>query len=297
VDFGKLQDIEGVDFSLPREPTRTGALLARSGPAPEAPWLVLGAPAWARRDWVGKLYPAGTSAKDLLRAYARVAGAIELNATYYNLPEESVLDGWIEETPPDFSFCPKLHRGITHDAPLAQGVAATAEFAGRLRRLGQRLGPFLVQLPPWFTPPDLPALDAVLGALAAPAHVEFRHAELFRRGELHPGACAVLERHGAGAVITDVAGRRDVCHATLTAPELMLRFVGNALHPTDLVRIDAWLERLADWRARGLRRVFFFVHQPDDLVAPELMKAISERAAARGLPVHVPRARGQLALL
>jgi uncharacterized protein YecE (DUF72 family) len=297
VDFGKLQEIEGVDFSLPREPPRTGALLARSGPAPDSPWLVLGAPAWARRDWIGKLYPAGTSPRDLLRAYARVSGAIELNASYYSVPEEHVLDGWIDETPPDFSFCPKLQRGITHDAPLAQGVAAAADFARRLRRLGERLGPFLVQLPPWFTPSDLPALDAVLGALAAPAHVEFRHAELFRRGELHPGACAVLERHGAGAVITDVAGRRDVCHATLTAPELMLRFVGNGLHPTDLTRVDAWLDRLADWRARGLRRVFFFVHQPDDHLAPELMQAIGARAAKRGLPVHLPRARGQLALL
>jgi uncharacterized protein YecE (DUF72 family) len=297
LDFGKLQDIEGVDFSLPREPTRTGVLLQRSGPAPESPWLVLGAPAWARRDWVGQLYPAGTSPRDLLRAYTRVAGAIELNATYYSLPEEHVLDGWIDETPADFSFCPKLHRGITHDAPLLQGAPAAAEFAQRLRRLGERLGPFLVQLPPWFTPHDLPALDAVLGALAAPAHVEFRHAELFRRGELHPGACAVLERHGAGAVITDVAGRRDVCHATLTAPEVMVRFVGNALHPSNLVRVEAWLERLADWRARGLRRAFFFVHQPDDQQIAELFHEIAARAAKRGLPVHLPRARGQLALL
>jgi uncharacterized protein YecE (DUF72 family) len=154
-----------------------------------------------------------------------------------------------------------------------------------------------VQLPPWFAPPDLPALDAVLGALAGPAHVEFRHAEFFRRGELFPPAVELLARHRSGAVITDVAGRRDVCHASLPMPELMLRFVGNGLHPSDFTRLDAWLDRLVDWRARGLRRAFFFVHQPDDHVAPELLHAIGERAARRGLPVHVPVARGQLSLL
>ncbi len=297
MDFGKLTDIEGVDFSLPPEPVRTRALLERAGRPPEVPWLVLGAPAWARRDWIGKLYPAGASPRDLLRHYARVCGAIELNASYYTVPDEHVLDAWAAETPPDFRFCPKLHRGITHDAPLVQGVAAAAEFGRRLRRLGDRLGPFLVQLPPWFTPAELPALDAVLGALDGPAHVEFRHAELFRKGVLHPAAADLCERRGAGVVITDVAGRRDVCHATLTAPELMLRFVGNGLHPSDFTRVDAWLARLVDWRSRGLRRVYFFVHQPDDHVAPELLQGLRERAAARGIPVHTPRARGQLSLL
>jgi uncharacterized protein YecE (DUF72 family) len=297
VDFGKLTDIEGIDFALPREPARTADTLARAGRPVDDAWLVLGAPAWARRDWIGKLYPANAAPKELLRCYARACGAIELNATYYAVPEPHVIDGWIADTSADFRFCPKLHRGITHDAPLAQGAAQAASFAAALRRLGPRLGPFLVQLPPWFAPADLPALDAVLAALDAPAHVEFRHAEFFRLGKLDPAAAELLARRGAGAVVTDVAGRRDVCHATLTVPELFLRFVGNGLHPTDATRVDAWLARLADWRARGLRRVYFFVHQPDDLLAPELLHTIAEKAAALGLAVHVPRARGQLSLL
>ncbi len=300
MDFGRLTDLEGVDFVLPQEPERTARVLAAGAgqsSAGEAPWLVLGAPAWARKDWIGKLYPVGTSPRELLRSYARVCGAIELNASYYMVPEDHVIDTWIAETPEDFRFCPKLHRSITHDAPLAQGVAAAAAFAAQLRRLGVRLGPFLVQLAPWTSPSDLPALDAVLGVLGGPAHVELRHAEFFRRGVLHPAVTEVLERHGAGAVITDVAGRRDVCHATLTVPELMLRFVGNGLHPSDFTRVDAWLDRLVDWHARGLERAYFFVHQPDDLVAPELLRYVEEQARARGAIVARPKARGQLSLL
>ena len=91
MDFGKLTNIEGIDFELPREPARTGRVLERAGRPADDAWLVLGAPAWARKDWVGKLYPTGTSPRDLLRAYARVCGAIELNGTYYNVPEPHVL--------------------------------------------------------------------------------------------------------------------------------------------------------------------------------------------------------------
>jgi hypothetical protein len=104
------------------------------------------------------------------------------------------------------------------------------------------------------------------------------------------------------AVITCVAGRRDVCHASLTAPFTMVRFVGNgagpakrdatsaaanALHPTDETRTAAWLDRLLEWRARGLESACFFVHQPDDVLAPELMASFATRARERG--VDVPR--------
>jgi hypothetical protein len=87
-----------------------------------------------------------------------------------------------------------------------------------------------------------------------------------------------------------------VCHATLTAPEIFVRFVGNALHPSDEVRVETWLDRLADLRASGLRRAFFFVHQPDDVLAPELLDEVEKRARARGIPVHVPAPRGQMGL-
>src|SRR5262245_32643780 len=92
VDFGKLEDLEAIariDFRLPDEPARTSALFVRMPPPPAGEaWLVLGAPAWARKDWLGKLYPPGTAPRDFLKTYARLCGAIELNATYYTVPEE-----------------------------------------------------------------------------------------------------------------------------------------------------------------------------------------------------------------
>jgi hypothetical protein len=95
----------------------------------------------------------------------------------------------------------------------------------------------------------------------------------------------VLEAHGMATVITDVAGRRDVCHATLSTPLAFVRFVGEGGHSSDGARSAAWLGRLAEWRAAGLQSAYFFVHQPDDILAPQLLAAVAEQARARGICV------------
>ncbi|MBK8257620.1 MAG: DUF72 domain-containing protein [Polyangiaceae bacterium] len=118
--------------------------------------------------------------------------------------------------------------------------------------------------------------------------VEFRHASWFASGTLSDRAFAVLQKHRAGAVITDVAGRRDVCHAALPVPFVMVRFVGNNLHPTDFPRVDAWIARLVEWRSLGLGRAYFFAHQPDDGFAPETLAHFTTGARAAG--VHIPEA-------
>jgi uncharacterized protein YecE (DUF72 family) len=142
-----------------------------------------------------------------------------------------------------------------------------------------------VQLPPWFAPDRLGVLNRFLAELPGDlaVAVEVRHEAWFVRGTLRHEALNVLERHHAWSVITDVAGRRDACHASLTAPHVLVRFVGNALHPSDRTRVEAWLDRLLDWRARGLESAYFFVHQPDDLLAPELLAVVTDAARARGL--------------
>ena len=80
----------------------------------------------------------------------------------------------------------------------------------------------------------------------------------------------LLAEHNAGTVITDVAGRRDVLHLGLSSHCAMIRFVGNSLHPTDYLRIDRWLDLLVQWMSEGLREIYFFSHQPDNILSPEI---------------------------
>jgi len=94
-------------------------------------------------------------------------------------------------------------------------------------------------------------------------------------------------------VITDVAGRRDVLHQRLTTDTVLIRWVGNALHSTDYERIDAWVARLETWFDAGLQQVFFFPHEPDNLLAPDIaayfIRKINEQI---GLDIHVPTLDG-----
>lgn len=71
-------------------------------------------------------------------------------------------------------------------------------------------------------------------------------------------------------MITDVAGRRNVLHSSVSAPFVLLRFIGNELHPSDFSRAQDWCLRLKQWSELGLQKVFFFAHEPDDLTCPEL---------------------------
>jgi uncharacterized protein YecE (DUF72 family) len=91
-------------------------------------------------------------------------------------------------------------------------------------------------------------------------------------------------------VLTDVAGRRDVLHMRLTSPSAMIRFVGNSLHPTDYTRIDDWVERLKMWFDSGLKQLYFFVHEPDNITSPELATYfINQLNKACGFNVKPPK--------
>ena len=75
-----------------------------------------------------------------------------------------------------------------------------------------------------------------------------------------------LAARSVAAVITDVAGRRDVLHGYITAPRSMVRFVGNGLIDSDYQRLEEWVFKLSDW---NLTENYFFPHQPDNILAPE----------------------------
>lgn len=75
---------------------------------------------------------------------------VELNASFYRLPQIEVVKMWAKQTSEDFVFCPKLSRYITHIKRLHDSEEALKEFIHRFRPLKKKLGPILIQLPPSF---------------------------------------------------------------------------------------------------------------------------------------------------
>jgi len=285
MDFGKLPRVDHVDFRLPPIPKATTQTLARSrGQDVHTAQLLIGAPAWARRDWLGRFYPKKSPSQDLLALYAQRAPAIELNATFYNLPKPETIASWAEQTPATFQFCPKVHQWISHDRGLRGTQGPLTRFFERFAPLGTRLGPFFVQLPPWLGPRNRRDVVEFVRTCPDPTKlmVEFRHEGWFASGSLDEEMALVLEEAGVGTVVTDVAGRRDVCHLRLTNSTLMVRFVGND-HESDAHRVENWMRQVRALTQAGLSRAYFFVHLPDDVNAPELMALASQKARTAGI--------------
>jgi uncharacterized protein YecE (DUF72 family) len=270
--FGKLNDITGVDFSLPPDPAGNvrvlQALPEQEGPAA----CYIGCTGWSMPEWIGKVYPKGTKSKDFLQFYSRQFNTIEFNTTHYRIPTFTTVEKWYEESTDDFRFCPKVPQTISHSRDLGAGQDSLDLFCDAVLGLKEKLGCCFLQLPPYFGHDRLPVLENFLQQwpAAVPLAVEVRHESWFETAGNSRDLFNLLYRFGMSTVITDVAGRRDVLHMALTNGTAMVRFVGNGLAPSDYERIDEWVSRINQWFAQGLHQIFFFTHEPDNILAPEL---------------------------
>lgn len=301
MDFGQLQSVNGVVFDLPPIDPRTERLLQsqRNGSAPK---ISIGCPVWNCEAWKGSVYPEKAKSADFLHHYSRQFNSIELNATFYRTPTLEQTRAWIEKTPEGFLFYPKIHQAISHenDAQIAEvELERTLVMLKALFEAG-RLGIPFLQLSPQWAPAQTERLKNTIAALStiSPIAVEFRHPQWFFKRLLIGRAFELLTQYDATAVITDTSGRRDVSHSTLTSKRTLVRFLGNTLHPTDYERIDAWIDRLAEWTQLGLEEIAFFIHQPDNANAPELSNLFIEKLNARiGTEVAPWKPIGQITLL
>jgi uncharacterized protein YecE (DUF72 family) len=246
----------------------------------------LGCPGWGLASWVGRLFPAGTRQPDFLRRYAEVFNTVEGNTTFYALPTADTVARWRDQVGPDFRFCFKFPRVISHDKLLHDCAADLAVFLDRISPLGDLLGTLFLQLPPRFGPGQLPRLRDFLASLPADFRyaVELRDEAFFRAGPEEDDAMALLRERGVDLVLMDtrgihaskslafaeVRGRKPnlpvVMRATASRP--LVRFVPHETFDESRPLLEPWSRRVAAWIAEG-KRPYFFMHAPDDTFAPE----------------------------
>lgn len=97
--------------------------------------------------WRGSFYPERFPEKDMLRFYTEHFSTVEINYSFYRLPSEQTIRGWIEETPPGFKITLKAPQRITHHARLKECGELLDVFCARANLLGDKLGALLFQLP------------------------------------------------------------------------------------------------------------------------------------------------------
>ncbi len=127
-------------------------------------------------EWRGSFYPEKFPAAAMLAYYAERFTTVEVNYTFYRMPNAKTVAGWDRETPAGFTFTLKAPQRITHIARLRDVAEPLGYFLDTTAALGDKRGPLLFQLPPTFKK-DAGRLDDVLARLPAGlrAAFEFRH--------------------------------------------------------------------------------------------------------------------------
>lgn len=218
--------------------------------------LYAGTSGFSYPAWKGRFYPATLPAGRMLAWYAERLNGVELNGSFYRTPPESTLASWAAKTPVGFRLCFKGHRGLTYSADAFDKRGLAEDLARRLRGVGGRLGPVLVQLPPTRARDDA-MLDAVLGALGLAAAVEFRHGSW-----LCDDVYSLLRRHGATLVVSD--DERWPCAPRVpTGPFAYRRLRRPSYTPEEMARLRDELRAEASERDVHV----YIRHEPD---APEL---------------------------
>ena len=166
MDFGRLpiHEVDKVNFTLKPDNIFNEKVLKNTS---KVPLIKVGCPVWSNKDWLGKIYPQNAKSQDFLKLYAKQFNTIELNVTHYQIPSDVMVNHWLDEVTPTFTFCTKFPQVISHDKLLQNAEDLTFEFCTQIMKLGHNLGLPFLQLAPYFTPRQFKILEKYLELLPA----------------------------------------------------------------------------------------------------------------------------------
>ena len=206
----------------------------------------IGTSGWQYRDWGGTFYPDDLAQREWLPYYATRFRTVEVNNSFYRLPEEATFKRWKESTPAGFVMAVKASRFLTHLKRLRDPEEPVDLFWERATNLGPRLGPVLFQLPPRF-PADRGRLGGLLHVLLRAMRAAFE----FRDPSWHTtGTFELLDDAGAAIVWADRPGAR--VDLPVTGGWAYVRFhQGRADAPGyRREKLRRWADRIAELDAR-----------------------------------------------
>ena len=233
--------------------------------------LFIGTQGFSFKDWVGPFFPRGTPSNRYLECYGRQFHTVEIDSTFYGVPKPVTVAGWRQRTPKGFLFSAKFPRAITHEKSLVDCDALTHHFVETMRRLGDKLGPLLLQFSYEFGPERFRDLARYLEQL--PSDLCFV-VEIRNRDWYDTEICDMLRERGVALALHDLyymPRREDV-----TADFVYVRWLGRRadLERFDRVQLDRrdeedwWAEHVLRFLDQGLTVFGYFNnhwagHSPD----------------------------------
>lgn len=233
--------------------------------------LHVGTSGYSYKEWKGSFYPEKLPAKDMLSYYATRLKAVELNNTFYRLPQKSMVENWKEQVPENFRFSIKASQRITHFKRLKDVEDETKYLLETVGVLEDRLGVVLFQLPPNMKK-DLPRLETFLEFLppAIKAAFEFRHQTWMEDDVLE-----LLKSKNRALCISDTDDL-PVTHIDRTADWGYLRLRRVEYSETNL---QEWLKRVRD---QQWTEAFVFFKHEDEGTGPRLAAEFIRLACEKG---------------
>lgn len=216
--------------------------------APGAGRVLIGTSGWSYPHWHGPFYPRDLTHETRLAFYAKHFESVEINSTFYRLPDRKVFKAWHDAVPGDFVFAVKASRFITHMKKLKAPALALRSFFRRIEALGDKLGPVLFQLPPrWRCNPE--RLRSFLGLLSR----GFRYAFEFRDPSwLTPDIYGLLLRRDAALCLYELAGYRSPLVVTSKLVYIRLHGPKGPYQGCyDGRALARWAKKIRAWSAEG----------------------------------------------
>ena len=214
----------------------------------------IGTSGWHYGHWQGPFYPETLGSGDFLKFYSQKFHTVEINNSFYKLPEAATLKAWKDTVPANFIFAAKGSRFITHMKKLKDPEQSLSIFMERITHLGEKLGPILFQLPPrWFFNPE--RLRLFLAALPE----NFRYALEFRDPSwINDQTYQALADRGAAFCIYELAGYLSPKQVTADLVYIRLHGPGDAYQGSyDNRTLAGWAGAISTWAAQG-KEVFCY---------------------------------------
>jgi uncharacterized protein YecE (DUF72 family) len=220
-------------------------------------------------EWKGSFYPEKLPAGKMLAYYAERFPTVEINYTFYRLPNETLVGGWAAGTPSPYKLTLKAPKRITHDRKLKDVGDLLRSFCHVAGTLGDKLGVLLFQLGPTFKV-DLAVFDAFLADLppGARAAFEFRHASWFDE--------AVYDRLRARNLALCIADSEKLSTPVVaTASYGYFRLRDEGYVDADL---DRWADVIRLHQAQWTDTFVYFKHEEEGK-GPEFARRLMKRLA------------------
>lgn len=217
-----------------------------------------GTSGFSYKEWKPIFYPADLSDKQFLQYYATRLNSVEIDYTFYRMPNQKTVESWRAATPEIFRFTLKASQQITHRERLKIPSDALEYLLGVVPGLESRLGMILYQLPPFFKC-DTQKLETFLSVLPRGIHsaFEFRHDSWF-----NSDVYGLLKKHNVALCIHDADDHRTPME--LTAGFTYVRLRRSEYSPEQR---QEWQDRILGWARDGVE-VFAYIKHEDNPNAP-----------------------------